>query len=294
MRALVILLAVAFLAGGAQRPWLVYVRATPLPDTYSCASLPRTLDRLMVEPGGSLPAPAAIVNDPAWSPDGGRIAFSSGAATCTNGDGVGQTTAHIWTMDATGRGLRALTHGETLDRWPAWSADGRRLAFVRFDIPRGTGGIYVVGVDGRGAKRISAAKGLHLAWSPDGNTLAFVPGELITFGESDANRVVLIDLVFRSVRRIPFPEPSALAWSPDGTRLAVGGASAVSILDRSGRLVRRIAVVGRRATAYVDGVTWSPDGRRLAYSYGGTVVVVGADGRHAREVVRGSAPHWRS
>jgi Tol biopolymer transport system component len=62
-------------------------------------------------------------SDPAWSPDGERIAFSR------DGD--------IYLMNPDGTSIRQLTRGSARDGAPAWSRDGRWLAFARAD-ERGT------------------------------------------------------------------------------------------------------------------------------------------------------------
>lgn len=54
--------------------------------------------------------------DPAWSPDGSRIAFTSGG--------------RLFVMDTDGREVHAITDGSPPDHSPAWSPDGTMLAFV--------------------------------------------------------------------------------------------------------------------------------------------------------------------
>ena len=61
----------------------------------------------------------ADARQPAWSPDGARIAFQSYR------DGGW----HIWTVAPDGTGLRQLTHGPFDEREPHWSRDGTRIAF---------------------------------------------------------------------------------------------------------------------------------------------------------------------
>ena len=58
--------------------------------------------------------------NPAWSPDGSRIAFSS------NRDGDSE----IYVMNADGSGVTPLTDNSDQDYSPAWSPDGSRIAFV--------------------------------------------------------------------------------------------------------------------------------------------------------------------
>ena len=59
-------------------------------------------------------------DDPAWSPDGSRIAFE---ALGVDGD------TDIWLVHSDGSGLVRLTHGPDNEQ-PAWSPDGRRLAYT--------------------------------------------------------------------------------------------------------------------------------------------------------------------
>src|SRR5690349_6604559 len=84
----------------------------------------------VVEPDGTglrdlstVSAPDGLVLDanPAWSPDGTKIAFDS------NRGGSGAT--HVFVMNANGTGVHQITGQPGSD--PAWSPDGNRLAFVR-------------------------------------------------------------------------------------------------------------------------------------------------------------------
>ncbi len=79
---------------------------------------------------------------PAWSPDGGRIAFETlrhaGSRACSdNSPSPDACNWEIYVMNADGSGQRRLTRSPGLDRYPAWSPDGRKLLFHR---QRSTGG----------------------------------------------------------------------------------------------------------------------------------------------------------
>jgi Tol biopolymer transport system component/uncharacterized protein YjdB len=101
--------------------------------------------------------------EPAWSPDGQWIAFSSSRGTAGPGRGS------IWIMRADGSAKRQLTvHPDNgFDLSPSWSPDGERIAFQR-------GGIAVVTV-ATGEVRYLGLPGTSAqpSWSPDGRHIAF-------------------------------------------------------------------------------------------------------------------------
>ena len=103
--------------------------------------------------------------DPAWSPDGRRIAFARGTKSCTAGEGcVGNT--EVYVMNADGSGQRRLTRTPRDDFAPAWSPDGRRIAFV--SERDGNPEIYVMNTDGSEQRNLtrSPADEVWFAWSP--------------------------------------------------------------------------------------------------------------------------------
>ena len=75
-------------------------------------------------------------------------------------------------MNADGSGQRRLTRNPAEDIIPAWSPDGRKIAF-EWRRP----GIYVMNADGSG-KRLLTRNGVRsLVWSPDGRKIAFTGGD---------------------------------------------------------------------------------------------------------------------
>jgi Tol biopolymer transport system component len=94
--------------------------------------------------------------DPAWSPDGARIAFTSDLAG--NYD--------IYVMSSDGSGVRRLTNAPVPELAPAWSRDGRRIAYAAPD------GIHVIDADGSDDHLLVKLRGAtDPAWSPDGRAL---------------------------------------------------------------------------------------------------------------------------
>jgi TolB protein len=106
---------------------------------------------------------------PSWSPDGLKIAFVSGEPQFTK---PGQTGVdpELWVVGVNGHGLKRLTNNDVRDETPAWSPDGKWIAF--FSSRRGHKGLWVIGADGRRAHALGITGG-EPAWSPDGTQLAF-------------------------------------------------------------------------------------------------------------------------
>ena len=176
---------------------------------------------------------------------------------------------------------------------PAFSADGRRLAFV---VGRNRAGsreisgnvdLYVAAADGGRARRLTRSPG-HIgspAWSPDGRELAVVKSAARGGGSS----IWIIGAADGAARRLTHGsidlEPS---WAPDGRSIAFvrvdpktyqGG---IWLVRPNGSGLHRILT---RVHAVAEPV-WSPDGSRLLVHDGHALYSVRPDGGGRRTLVR--------
>jgi hypothetical protein len=232
--------------------------------------------------------------DPAWSPDGSRIAFHS------NRDG----NYEIYVMNADGSNPVRLTNSSDSDESPAWSPDGTRIAFT--SNRDGNLELYVMNADGTNLVRLTSDVMIDLdpAWSPDGQQIAFVSGR-----DGNANiYVVNADGSGLAALTSGDPDDRSPAWSPDGTRIVFSRAAGcyyyceydLFVMDADGSDVQAFPL----ASCDESDPAWSPDGTRIAFtsrrSYYGpdcptSVMVMRSDGTGVTSVTSGSAysPAWR-
>ena len=164
------------------------------------------VSRLTYGTGGSYQVVPPGMSQPAWSPDGQRIAVSWNK--------WGDNLYWIHVMNADGTNVSQLSNG-IVDSSPSWSPDGQRIAFESVaSYSPGTADIYVVNADGSNLTRLTTHDGHDEtpAWSPDGERIAFTSWrnggvDIYIMNADGSNQTRLTD----------GREP---AWSPDGQRIA--------------------------------------------------------------------------
>jgi TolB protein len=203
----------------------------------------------------------------------GRIAFVSDESGSDD----------VLVMNADGSGRESVTAGPEDESEPAWSPDGRSLAFVREGVQPA---IFVLRLDGGALRRVTP--GSSPAWSPDGSRLVFsrrtARGADLFSARPDGSGL-------RRLTRTSAVEAEP-DWSPDGRLIAFvrasrGGGSHVYVMRPDGRGVRRVTSGPLEDTS----PTWSPDGKQLAFvredaTLGASrVYVTSMDGRRVRPLV---------
>jgi tricorn protease-like protein len=256
-----------------------------------------------------------VDENPAWSPDGRRIAFDS------NRDG----NFDIFVMNSDGSEVVQLTRSLTaaLSDWiwvhtasdghPAWSPDGSQIIFVS---SRDNGmmtyvdtDIYVMEADGAGMANLThgySSVEYRPNWSPDGKSIVF-EGDRDPAQRSPDTVELNWDLYVvnadgSGVQRLTFasvPEGQA-AWSPDGTQLAYASEwedrCDIYVMEPSGRNFLQLT----SGPGSAEEPDWSPDGSWIVFSSDRDgswhLYVMGANGSNVTQLTFGPGndhqPDW--
>jgi Tol biopolymer transport system component/CubicO group peptidase (beta-lactamase class C family) len=194
-----------------------------------------------------------------------------------------RTPNELSVTNADGTERRKLTGNAALGT-PAWSPDGKKIAFVRKF--RGDSEVYVMNADSGPQQRL--ARGSAPAWSPDGQKIAFVrSGEIYVMNADGSGQ--------RNLTRDAASDSDA-AWSHDGKKIAFvrerGGNSDVFVMSADGTGQQNLT----RNAARDEDPVWSPDGRiafarKVAWGARGVggqfeIFVMNADGSGQRRLTR--------
>jgi dipeptidyl aminopeptidase/acylaminoacyl peptidase len=219
------------------------------------------------------------ISEYAWSPDGKRLVFvvtdpDSAASDSTSppkpividrylfkDDGSGYLTDlrdHLYLFDLATRKLEQLTSGPFDDESPAWSPDGRRIAFVsaRGPDPDRTGNTDIFVIDaspGASPKQLTTFGGPDdgdISWSPDGKMIAYIQGSEPKYSAYNMRHLAVVPadggaphvLSGELDRSISSP-----LWSADGKGIYF------TVADDRIRYLARIPAAGGRVRRVIEG-----------------------------------------
>lgn len=151
----------------------------------------------VVRPNGSGLQRLARGQTARWSPDGGLIALDSP---------TDESEADLFVINADGSSRRRLTATGDLEFPAAWSPDGKKILFTRFEGPRSD--VFVVNADGTDEARLThSGQDIAAAWSPDGSMILF------TSKRTGGSRLYLMDS--SGARQRTLPRGRFRAYEPD-------------------------------------------------------------------------------
>jgi|SRR5882672_475488 len=221
----------------------------------------RAAEKAGVHPPSLLTSLSDATSDPAFSPDGNRVAFRR--------NGFVPGISGIWVKQIGGDELTQITSSAS-DCCPVWAPDGRSVAFSRLSDDGRT--IYTVPAHGGTLQRLyftcRGSKDAKLDWAPDGTTIALVAGI-----SQKTSAIFLLSVEDGKTRQVTMPTELENDWgpsfSPDGTQIAFvrtnndGYSSSIMLMSAAGGEVRRLETDPRQ----VDGPpVWTADGSSILFA----------------------------
>lgn len=205
---------------------------------------------------------------PAWSPDGGRLAYVSFENK--------KPVVYVHSL-ATGR-RAAVANFRGSNSAPAWSPDGRKLAVVLSK--EGGSQLFTINADGSGVQRLMSSPGIDTepSWSPDGQSIYF------TSDRGGSPQIYRVSTSGSDAQRVSFEGTYNVTprVSPDGKSVAY-------ISRREGRFQLTVMDLASRQTQILtdsvkdESPSFAPNGRMILFAteIGGRGILsaVSADGR---------------
>ncbi len=222
---------------------------------------------------------------------GSQGLFSSNIAFVSNGSGNKEI--HICDFD--GQKPRKFTTNKSIPLFPAWSSDGKWLAYTSYK--RGRPDIFI--------RHISENRGVVISKKGINITPAWVPGEFklaATLSYQGDQEIYLLTGKGEMIKKLTnnWGIDTSPTWSPDGKKMAFvsnrSGTPQIHIRHMGSGRVERLTFQGK----YNTQPSWSPRGDKVAYSARNKgafeICVIGFDGSGPAQLTHGAgnneSPSW--
>ena len=216
---------------------------------------------------------------------GSKIAFVS----------TGSGNKEIYSCEFDGYNPQQLTRNHSITLFPAWSSNGRYLAYTSYK--QGKPDLFI--------KNLAEAQETSIAQKGLNITPAWVPGKFelaATLSFSGDQEIYLLTGSGKIIKRLTKTQGSDISpsWSPDGQKMAFvsnrSGNPQVYIQDMVSGRVKRLTYEGN----YNTQPSWSPRGDKIAYASFNenqhNISVIDAEGRPPLQLTYDSgdneAPSW--
>lgn len=226
--------------------------------------------QLFVLPSGAIRAERLklslyAIDGPSWSPDGRSLIVVGGR----NHPDEPRVTEEddLYLVRADGKGLRRLTSDTAHESGVVWSADGKRIAYVRSSASTpNESSIVVRSLKGGKARRLTFGNvDLEPSWSPTGDGIVFLRIDT----RLHRSGIWLVRPDGSGLRRIltSLANVTDPVWSPHGDRLVVSDGQRLLVVRADGSHQRTIARLSSDRTGGRPDAepTWSPDGTTVAF-----------------------------